>query len=116
MMLLIFWESHLTMKMRIDKKITVKGIFAPTGVEKFTSINSAYIYYEGDEYWSYGGHEHHSYSLPTRYLFEDWQTELKANLSKSLADYIELKEKAKLNTENKEKEQLKRLKEKYNDI
>lgn len=40
----------------------------------FKEVDARDLEYSGDEYWSYGGHERHSYSIPLESLFSsDWK-------------------------------------------
>lgn len=36
----------------------------------FVSIDDCCVYFEGDEYWRYGGHESHSYEFKSTLLFD----------------------------------------------
>lgn len=71
---------------------------------------------EGDEYWSYGGHEHHTKYFPINLLtYSD--DELKEYVSNLILEESEKKAKELAEKEKYQKEQelkeLKRLKEKY---
>ena len=48
------------------------------------------VFWEGDEYWSRGGHEYHSGCFPAEYLtMEDY--ELKALVNEKVTEYINAK-------------------------
>lgn len=61
---------------------------------------------EGDEYWSYGGHEHHAQKFPLEYLWLK-DDEIKTMVNKAVED------KEKQIKERKEKEQREQLERKY---
>lgn len=65
-----------------------------------------FVYGEGDEYWSYGGHEHHGQKFPLEYLWLK-DDEIKTRVNKAVED------KEKQIKERKEKEQREQLERKY---
>ncbi len=82
----------------------------------FQDLDSETIDYCGDEYWSYGGHEHHTFQLPTSYLYDPtWKSTISEIMLGQKARYdatIERKVQAKKDAELK---QLEELRSKYGD-
>lgn len=74
-----------------------------------TGFRDDAVDFEGDEYWSYGGHEHHYYSFEWKFfLCSDGEFEvLLHQLQQSRINELKLKEEAKM----KEEEERARLKE-----
>ena len=60
------------------------------------------VEWSGDEYWNYGGHEHHSGSFPKEYLTMT-DDELKAIVEKENKEYNEKKEAEKKAKEDKDR-------------
>lgn len=60
------------------------------------------VYWSGDEYWNYGGHEHHSGDFPKKYLTMT-DNELKAIVEKENKKYDKKKEAEKKIKEDKER-------------
>ena len=54
-------------------------------------VYDAKVYCEGDEYWSYGGHEHHSCAFPVNYLCMSDDA-----IKKTVEDELKRREEAKL--------------------
>lgn len=61
-----------------------------------------FVYGKGDEYWSYGGHEHHTQKFPLEYLWLK-DDEIKTMVNKAVED------KERQIKEKKEKEQMEQL-------
>lgn len=89
------------------------GVVAPYSGLYPKTIDKESIEYGADEYWSFGGHEHHSFSLPSRYLYEDWKPETRANFEAILARYEDQLEARRKAAKAAEIQKLKELKEKY---
>ena len=84
----------------------------------FESIDEDFIYFEGEETWSYGGYEKYRYSFPTNILSsleerEKFLGKLEAEKLEKQRKAFEAKRKEIAEKEAKEKELLKKLKEKY---
>ncbi len=89
------------------------GIVAPYRWLYPKDIDSDTIGYGADEYWSYGGHEYHCFSLPSRYLYENWRIEATTEFENRLAQYkARIKAQAE-EQKNKEIAQLKALRDRY---
>lgn len=85
-------------------------------------IDGDKVYGEGDEYWQYGGHEHHSASFPLSCICM-----LDSKIKEYVNEEIRKKEEAKLaeqariqkinaeRLEKQEREEYERLKKKYGD-
>lgn len=53
----------------------------------FNHIEDGQLVYEGDDYWSYGGHEHYRLEFPLRALADpDYETSLRAELRTELEE------------------------------
>lgn len=71
-----------------------------------------FVYGEGDEYWSYGGHEHYAQKFPLEYLWLKDKT-IKALVDKAVEDKErQIKEKK----EKGQREQLERKYKQYEDL
>lgn len=78
------------------------------------------VFGEGDEYWGYGGHEHHSQKFPLRFLWED-DEEIKQYVEDELNKRREAEEAERLKIqklqeefqEKRDREEYERLKEKF---
>lgn len=81
----------------LDDKFGYLNTFEPDG---------DFVYGEGDEYWSYGGHEHYAQKFPLEYLWLKDKT-IKALVNKALED------KEKQIKEMEQKKQLEQLERKY---
>lgn len=86
--------------------------------DEFKGIRGWDLYFEGDEYWSYGGHQHYILELPVSYLYDpNWQENLKKELQeekeKKELEEKERQKRQKIEEEMKERELLKKLHEKY---
>jgi hypothetical protein len=104
------WVSILGERL-IENHSTV--LEAPYGGLYVRDIDKDEIRYHGDEYWSYGGHEHHSFELPTRYLYEDWKEEVTAELKQKLETYNSRKKSLEDSQRQKDLAKLEELKNKY---
>jgi signal recognition particle GTPase len=76
------------------------------------------LHFEGYEYWSFGGRQHHILELPVSYLYDpNWKNNLKKELQeKKEKEELEKKEKEerqKIEKEKDELEQFKKLRKKY---
>ena len=78
------------------------------------------VFGEGDEYWEYGGHEHHSQKFPLSFLWED-DEKIKQYVEDELKKREEAKEAERLRIQNiqeellekRDKEEYERLKKKF---
>jgi hypothetical protein len=78
------------------------------------SFDSSSIYFSGDEYWSYGGHEEYKYSIPMKFIFDE---KLKNDFIEKLE--WEVKEKKLKEIENNEKikdDELEKKRKKYEEL
>lgn len=87
-------------------------------LDTMTEYDSETITFEGDEYWRYGGHEHHSLDLPTRFVFDaEYREELKKEyedgIKKAEADKKRLEMNKKRAKAAKERRQYEKLKKKF---
>jgi hypothetical protein len=98
---------------RIEGDCNSNNMNAPYGGCYVSSINETTIEYEGHEYWSYGGHEHHTFELPSRYLYEVWKDEVTAELKQKLDMYNSQKKSREDSQREQELATLERLKNKY---
>lgn len=81
------------------------------------------VWGEGDEYWSYGGHEHHSAKFPLRFLWED-DEEIKQYVEDELKKRRDAKEAERLRIqkireevqEKRDREEYERLKAKFGGV
>ncbi len=100
--------------------------------ELLTPLNDSYKYLnefeiiddkvfgEGDEYWSYGGHEHHSQNFPSNFLWVD-EEEIKQYVEDELKKREQAKENERLRIqklqeeaqEKRDREEYERLKKKF---
>lgn len=76
--------------------------------DKITDIDINYITFEGDEYWSYGDHERWTCDMPTDFMFD----ETKSIIIERIKQEKELI-KQKLETEEVERKEFERLREKF---
>jgi uncharacterized iron-regulated protein len=57
--------------MELRKEITEKPV---TSCLSFLRVSVAGLEFSGDEYWNFGGHEHHELVLPVSYLYDpEWE-------------------------------------------
>jgi hypothetical protein len=102
-----------------DHEMRVRELFKPGGRSlpdsclSFHSIDDETISYEGDETWALGGREHHSFTLPISYLFEDWRPGLLADIAAVVAARVAEVEETKNRVRAAEKAKLAELLEKY---
>lgn len=75
--------------------------------DTFRVTETGQIWWEGDEYWNYGGHEHHSGYLPMEYLTMT-DEELLAEGTRLNEEYLEKKRKEKEEEEKKKEESKKK--------
>lgn len=75
---------------------------------------------EGDEYWSYGGHEDHYASFPLSYICmsdikikEYVDEEIRKKMEKRLAEQVRIQEISARRLEKQEREEYERLKKKF---
>lgn len=75
-----------------------------------------FVYGEGDEYWGYGGHEHHGKKFPLKYLWLK-DDEIEAIVKKTVEDkkrqIKEREEKQQMEQLEKERKQYEELKRKF---
>lgn len=86
-------------------------------------VYDAKVYGEGDEYWQYGGHEHHSCAFPVSYLCmsdddikkiaEDYLDDLKKKEEARLAEQARIQKINAERLEKQEREEYERLKKKF---
>lgn len=83
-------------------------------------IDDDEVFGEGDEYWAYGGHEHHSQKFPTKFLWED-DEEIRQYVEDELKKREQTKENERLRIqklqeeaqEKRDREEYERLKKKF---
>lgn len=83
-------------------------------------ISDNEVWGEGDEYWSYGGHEHHSAKFPSNFLWKD-DEEIKQYVEDELKKREQAKEAERLRIqklqeeaqEKRDREEYERLKKKF---
>lgn len=81
------------------------------------------VWGEGDEYWAYGGHEHHSQKFPLRFLWED-DEKIKKYVEDEINKRIEAEETERLRIqklqeefqEKRDREEYERLKKKFEGV
>ena len=81
------------------------------------------VFGEGDEYWGYGGHEHHSQKFPLKFLWET-DEEIKQYVEDELKKREEAKEAERLRIqkvqeefqEKRDREEYERLKAKFEGV
>ena len=70
---------------------TICGLLTPLndsyGYLSEFEISDNEVWGEGDEYWSYGGHEHHSAKFPSNFLWKD-DEEIKQYVEDELRDIL----------------------------
>lgn len=94
---------------RVVKIIGKFGVFNQCGsgclafADTFRVTEDEQIWWEGDEYWNYGGYEHHSGTFPIEYLAMT-DEELLAEGTRLNEEYLEKKRKEKEEEEKKNKE------------
>lgn len=83
-------------------------------------VYDAKVYGEGDEYWQYGGHEHHSCAFPVSYLCMSddaikkiAEDELKKREEARLAEQTRIQKINAERLEKQEREEYERLKKKF---
>lgn len=83
-------------------------------------VYDAKVYGEGDEYWQYGGHEHHSCAFPSSYLCMSddaikkiVEDELKKREQAKEAERLRIQKLQKEVQEKRDKEEYERLKKKF---
>lgn len=83
-------------------------------------ISDNEVWGEGDEYWSYGGHEHHSAKFPLSFLWEDdekikqyVEDELKKRRDAEEAERLRIKKVQEEFQEKRDREEYERLKAKF---
>ncbi len=80
-----------------------------------SGIGDSEISYSGEEYWSYGGYEHHEFSLPITCLTdpEKWKNDVMQKAKKEAEDKEKLKKDQINFKEQSERQLLQKLKGKY---
>lgn len=84
-------------------------------MDTFT-IGDEYVECEGDEYWSYGGHEHYAGKFPTKYLWmsnKEIKSIVDEELKKQAEEQAEKRQKLIDEEYEREKAEYERLKKKY---
>lgn len=83
-------------------------------------IDGDKVYGEGDEYWQYGGHEHHSASFPLSCICmsdnkikEYVDEKIRKKVEARLAEQVRMKEFYAMTFEKQEREEYERLKKKF---
>lgn len=83
-------------------------------------IDGDKVYGEGDEYWSYGGHEHHSATFPLSCICmsdskikEYVDEEIRKKMEARLAEQVRMQEINARRLEKQEREEYERLKKKF---
>lgn len=78
------------------------------------------VFGEGDEYWEYGGHEHHSQKFPLSFLWEDdeeikqyVEDELNKRREAEEAERLRIKKVQEEFQEKRDREEYERLKKKF---
>lgn len=81
------------------------------------------VFGEGDEYWGYGGHEHHSQKFPLSFLWEDdekikqyVEDELKKREEAKEAERLRIKKVQEEFQEKRDREEYERLKKKFEGV
>lgn len=83
-------------------------------------ISDNEVWGEGDEYWSYGEHEHHSQKFPSKFLWEDdeeikqyVEDELKRREQAKKAERLRIQKLQEEAQEKRDREEYERLKKKF---
>ena len=81
------------------------------------------VFGEGDEYWGYGGHEHHSQKFPLRFLWEDdekikqyVEDELKKREQTKIEERLRMENLVEEALEKRDREEYERLKAKFGGV
>lgn len=83
---------------------------------KFYSADAEDIYFHGDEYWRFGGHEHHENCYPWNYFLCSEEEFKEILIQEKTSEEFSREYKAKTKKEEREREelrQLEHLKQKY---
>ena len=78
------------------------------------------VFGEGDEYWGYGGHEHHSQKFPSNFLWKDdedikqyVEDELKKREEAKIEERLRMEKLVEEALEKRDREEYERLKKKF---
>ena len=81
------------------------------------------VFGEGDEYWEYGGHEHHSAEFPLNFLWEDdekikqyVEDELKKREHAKIEERLRMEKLVEEALEKRDREEYERLKAKFGGV
>ena len=83
-------------------------------------LDGTVVMAEGDEYWSYGGHEHHSQKFPSNFLWKDdeeikqyVEDELKKREQAKIEERLRMEKLVQEALEKRDREEYERLKKKF---